>query len=328
MTRKIELAAVTEIDLLRSQRSGETVGMNIGPDGAMYIVTAIEPPDNRIWKNGASFPKPVADRPRDYRVIVLAGGEVTIEVSLGGEQMNFPSVQPLSGDILLVGSRCEFRSADDIDKNGRVYSKAGKLQSAFVLGDGIADVQTTASGVIWTSYFDEGVFGNLGWDEPLGRSGLVAWDSSGKKLYEYEPPEGVGPIGDCYTMNVASDRDVWVYYYSDFPLVHIRDMSVHRVWAFGEVDSDMRAGLHAFAVSEGHVLFGGELDGKSVCHLFRLGVSKTPDFVGTAKLFDRLGLSVRIARVYGRGDILHMVGDDGSLYQLRVEQVVEALSRG
>ncbi|WP_176444820.1 hypothetical protein [Paenibacillus herberti] len=38
----------------------------------------------------------------------------------------------------------------------------------FLLGDGIQSVQVTDKGIIWTSYFDEGVFGNNGWDKPIG----------------------------------------------------------------------------------------------------------------------------------------------------------------
>lgn len=37
-------------------------------------------------------------------------------------------------------------------------------------------------GRIVTSYFDEGIFGNFGWDQPLGASGLVVWDEQGRVL--------------------------------------------------------------------------------------------------------------------------------------------------
>ena len=39
--------------------------------------------------------------------------------------------------------------------------------------DGIASVQTTSDGCIWTSYYDEGVFGNNGWVMPLDSEDLV-----------------------------------------------------------------------------------------------------------------------------------------------------------
>ena len=65
----------------------------------------------------------------------------------------------------------------DYDKNGRIYTNKGKFVRDILLGDGIQTVQATSEGVIWTSYFDEGIFGNYGWDNPLGSSGLVAWDA-------------------------------------------------------------------------------------------------------------------------------------------------------
>lgn len=237
--------------------------------------------------------------------------------------MNFPMAQPLLDKFILIGARCAFRGPKDIDKNGRVYSKAGKLRSAFVLGDGINNAQTTSSGVIWTSYLDEGVFGNLGWKKPIGSSGLVAWDSSGKKLYEYKPPKGIGPIHDCYAMNVASDRDVWVCYYSDFPLVHIRDMKVQGVWDMKKLDMSTTVCGARFAVQDEHVLFWGGYGTKSLCHLYRLGKNGKSRLVGSVKLCNRVGNTLPIGQVHSRGDTLHFIGGKGSLYQLRVGQAVE-----
>ena len=51
------------------------------------------------------------------------------------------------------------------------------MLSRFCLGDGIQDCVVKKDGTIITSYFDEGVFGNYGWDEPLGDCGLIAWTS-------------------------------------------------------------------------------------------------------------------------------------------------------
>ena len=82
---------------------------------------------------------------------------------------------------------------------------------------GIEDVQVTESGIIWTSYFDEGVFGNRGWNDPIGKNGLVAWNGLGEKIYEFLPTTELGEICDCYALNVISDREVWLYYYTEFP---------------------------------------------------------------------------------------------------------------
>ena len=75
----------------------------------------------------------------------------------------------------------------------------------------------TKQGRIWTSYFDEGVFGNNGWRHPIGASGLIAWDSDGHQLY-YNQDAG---ITDCYALNVINEDEVWFYYYTDFKLVRL-----------------------------------------------------------------------------------------------------------
>ncbi|WP_440117757.1 hypothetical protein [Paenibacillus sp. QZ-Y1] len=78
----------------------------------------------------------------------------------------------------------------------------GNTIREFLLGDGIQSVQVTKNGTIWTSYFDEGVFGNNGWSNPIGSQGLVAWDEHGNKLYE----DHAADIADCYALNVVNEE--------------------------------------------------------------------------------------------------------------------------
>lgn len=135
-------------------------------------------------------------------------------------------VQPLSQQRILVYEvRCEFSSKPN--PNGLILDHKGQIQSGLVLGDGISHVQV-CNDVIWCSYFDEGIFGNLGWDgdeppkRPIGHSGLVAFDLTGKVIFEYDPPphsEVCPYICDCYSMNVVSNHEVWICPYTDFPLV-------------------------------------------------------------------------------------------------------------
>jgi hypothetical protein len=92
----------------------------------------------------------------------------------------------------------------------------------------IKSVQTTAEGKIWVSYFDEGVFS----ESKVAPSGLACFDSSGEVVFRFDEFAGARNlpfIADCYTLNVA-DEDVWLSYYTDFPLVQLRDFDVKRVW--------------------------------------------------------------------------------------------------
>jgi hypothetical protein len=106
------------------------------------------------------------------------------------------------------------------------YSQDGVHLQSLTLGDAINDVQTTSDGRIWVSYFDEGVFGS-----GICSNGLVCFDSSGTDQFrfsEFANQNGLPPIDDCYALNVGDD--VWLSYYSDFPLVKISDFTLRQSW--------------------------------------------------------------------------------------------------
>ncbi len=84
-----------------------------------------------------------------------------------------------------------------------------------VLFGGIQNCVVKADGTIITSYFDEGVFGNYGWDEPLGACGLIAWTPEGASLWKNEKY----PIDDCYAISLDEEENLWFYYYDEFRLV-------------------------------------------------------------------------------------------------------------
>jgi hypothetical protein len=170
-------------------------------------------------------------------------------------------------------------------------------------GDGIQDVQITAGGEIWVSYSDEGVFGNYGWglgsdSPPIGASGLVCFDTNAKKTWSYEAPVGLGPIDDCYALNVGREV-IWAYYYSDFPLVRIgRDRQI-QAWRTGI------GGATAIAVDESRVLFfGGYGDDEHRCLVGELGDLPS---MATVTKWDAIG----------RGPLLHIFAGT-SWYQLDV----------
>jgi hypothetical protein len=106
-------------------------------------------------------------------------------------------------------------------------------------------------------YFDEGVYGNFGWGDrdgpaPMGRHGLVRF-SPGLQA-EWSFPSNVdqpwGAISDCYALNVDKDT-VWTCYYTDFPIVRIRDGAL-TAWRNGVT------GARALAVAGSQVaLLGG-----------------------------------------------------------------------
>ena len=269
MTRSVRLPPVASLVPLIGD--GELVAFNVGPDGVVYLVVALQPLDYRIEQPGwASFAKTVPEQPQRYRVVGLSGREPVVDLLIEGERFNIHDVQPLGDELLLVCVRSNYEGPDDFEKNGRVYTRDGKFAREILLGDGIQLVQATSGGVIWTSYFDEGVFGNYGWQAPVGASGLVAWDPGGIKLYEFQPSKGLDSICDCYALNVESEKDVWLYYYTEFPLVRLHDREIQSVWRMPLEGSD------AFAVSASHALFRGGYKDRDTYQLFALGKDGNP----------------------------------------------------
>jgi hypothetical protein len=189
------------------------------------------------------------------------------------------------------------------------------LAREILLGDGIQSVQATSAGVIWTSFFDEGVFGNYGWQSPVGASGLVAWDSAGFKRYEFRPVAGLDSICDCYALNVEAEEDVWLYYYTEFPLVRLHRCEIESVWKLPVKGSD------AFAVSAGHALFRGGYKDPDTYELLSLGPGGKAKSVAKVELRHPDGSRLVAKRVAGRGDAIHLVSD-GFLYRVDVQTAI------
>ncbi len=229
-------------------------------------------------------------------------GAVLQETELSTVNIAFPTVQPLpNGEVLLVGARCYYRNGDP-EKNAAIYDSKGRVVRHFVLGDGIADVQTTNEGLIWVSYFDEGVFGNYGWDKPMGSAGLASYDLQGRVVWTFEPPDGFDAIADCYALNVAPEA-AWTYYYSQFPVVRVQSGNV-RGWR------NQIGGANALAVDGRRLVpWGGYGDQHSRCVFQEISGD---NLVNCASL--NLGFPSEInpmsARVLGRGSTLHAFAEN------------------
>jgi hypothetical protein len=148
-----------------------------------------------------------------FRVVEWCGGTARcVEVVGKGEAWatSLRFVQRLPDGFLLAGARCWWRRTG-VEENAATYDWSGRLVRRFTLGDGIADVRTTPNGRVWVSYFDEGIFGNRGWNHPgppsLGEPGCVGFDSTGVIRARFDgDTAGAGPIADVYALNVAGDE--------------------------------------------------------------------------------------------------------------------------
>jgi hypothetical protein len=288
-------------DLSKVIGEKKVVASSIGPNGEACLLL-VDPvyektPFGREERKGfASFPISKLENHYPATFVRFDGG-VLQQTELPEVDITFPAVQPLpNGEILLVGARCHYRDGNP-EQNAAIHDSQGRVARRFVLGDGIADVQTTKDGMIWVSYFDEGVFGNYGWDKPMGSAGLVSYDLRGRVVWAFEPPDGLDAIADCYALNVAHDA-AWAYYYTDFPVVQVQAGKV-RAW------KNQIGGANALAVDGRRlVLWGGYGDKQSRCVFQEIAGDS---LVNSSELIVRFptGVDPMPIRVRGRGSTLH-----------------------
>jgi hypothetical protein len=177
--------------------SGETVAVSVGLNGeAKHLLVARNSADELVARTEqpgwASFPKSHTET--EYSAILaVSGTSGSREIYLSDMTATFPKISD------------------------------GKEEQEFLLGDGISYVQADNKGNIWVGYFDEGAYGNLGWqyaDGSFGAAGLSCFSQSGQKMWDFEPPQGFDSISDCYALNVC-EAGVWAYYYTGFPIALI-----------------------------------------------------------------------------------------------------------
>ena len=310
--RVVSLMPFAKLSLSTDSR---IIAVTIGPsDEALALILMGADEYRKGGPEGASLARAKTDRLHDY-LIASPNGES--ETRIVGENWNYHHAQPLeSGRWLLVGGRAVYRTGNP-DQNARVFDANGRFQTEFALGDGIQDIQVTADGRIWTSYFDEGVAGNRGWPQPpIGREGLICWSRDGEPTYRYIPPAGLDVIVDCYAMNVTSKRDTWICYYPGFPLVKIRDQRVAAFWSAPE----QVHGSAAFAIFDRWVLFQGGYVGRGVWELFELRHELPMRSMGRFDFRDEHGEALGTG-VVARGDnIVFYRGD--CLYSVRMSEIL------
>ena len=191
------------------------VSMNIGYDEKVYFLFSSKIPA-RI--NGM-FVNTAANASYTALAVTLSWERGVVEkverFDLGKHTMNFHFIRPVpDGSFLLLGARCMYSEESGPEKNAVFTDKEGNVLRELTFGDGINDCIVRNDGIIITSYFDEGVFGNYGWQEPIGSCGLCAWTMDGRIIWRSERD-----IADCYAINIDESGNLWYYYYTDFLLV-------------------------------------------------------------------------------------------------------------
>ncbi|WP_338554286.1 hypothetical protein [Paenibacillus sp. KS-LC4] len=232
-------------DMSAHMEGFEVVSAQLGGDGCVYVLLINHAPE----RTKGMFVPSALKEPYTYKVLIIEDNYMEAVV-IEDQHFNYHYIQPLRNQLLLVGARCSYYGVGKYDLNAKVCNYKGETVREFLLGDGIQSVQVTEKGTIWTSYFDEGVFGNNGWGNPIGAQGLLAWDENGNKIYE----DHTSDIADCYALNVVTEQEVWFYYYTDFLLGRISGGTAQAKVTF--INPNI-AGSAGFCTDGYHFLFDG-----------------------------------------------------------------------
>lgn len=231
-------------------------------------------------------------RPRRH-LLVQVWEKSERSVVLPAEEQHLALAQPYLDGFLLAAWRQHGRpNGVRVDFDGRVLDR-------IALGDALEDVRVSYDESIWCSYFDEGVYGH-----GVGQAGLVRYDAGGAITYRYNTgPRPTDFISDCYALDVAPDGDVWLCFYTDFPIVRLRD-GARSLWKNGVT------GARALAVDgERVILFGGYWEDRTG-HIVELGADGVAASRETVLLTDERGVPFG-GRSYARGVGRHLYVFDG-----------------
>jgi len=232
-------------DISEHRDGFEIRSVQFGWDSCVYVLLINR---NPTGERGALIP-PVSTKTYTYKILIIKDNELEVVV-IEGQNFNYHFVQPLRNQLLLVGTTSSYYGKENYDLNAKVFDVQGRTVREFLIGDGIQNVQVTEEGTIWTSYFDEGVFGSNGWDKRIGEHGLVAWDEYGHKRYE----DQISYIADCYALNAVNEKEVWFYYYTDFLLGCVSDGADQAKVSF--INPHI-SGSSGFCTDGKHFLFDG-----------------------------------------------------------------------
>jgi len=268
-----QLFAERLFDLPTLPAGWQLIAIGIGPRFEVLLLTRVGsdgPPSRyRVYEN----------RDRSLRAVDLHAPSAVA----------YQFIQPVGEGNLFLASAWKSPGAVGA---GHVWTRSGKLLREVDIGEGIEDVQATSTSEIWVSQFDEGVFRR-------GGSGLACFTEDGRRVFAFSDvvrETNVPAIDDCYALNVVSDDDVWLYYYSAFPLVRLVGKKLAGIWSTGRI-----SGARTFAVGERSVLFvGGYENPRAITRLFPES-SRTETMHVSAE-----GSPLEFTRACGRGDRLFL----------------------
>ncbi len=308
--QKLELRFVGPIPEVDQNYALVSCSVSNNGDG-LFLFIKNDPNDDvhgRI-ERGASFAKTKMPKKKTFKLIVQNDYK-SIEILIDRINFTYPVFDIFNdGRVVIAGGRTQWRSKDDYDLNGLIFDPSNGERIRFLAGDGIANLSIDNNSRIFISYFDEGVFGNNGWNHPgpsgPGAGGLCCFNGKGELDWQFNSVDGSAEfISDCYAMNVFEEY-AYVYYYTDFSLCEIDQEFKTTFW------KPNVSGCHSFAINNDLVVFSGQYN--DPCTRFfamkrlRNGLSK-PQPVSINLEFGKLK---KAHKTVCRGDHIHHFNPDG-----------------
>ncbi len=149
---------------------------------------------------------------KEDRQFIVQIGKTQLILSQLGSTYSYPLVRWIDYNHFLIVNA---RNHSDTD-NVFIINLDGTLLNSFYCGDAIEDIVVSNEG-IWISYFDEGIFG-----QGISTEGLVLFSYEGTPIFRYHSDLlDRPPIVDCYAICKGTSSSLWLFPYSDFPLLNV-----------------------------------------------------------------------------------------------------------
>jgi hypothetical protein len=295
------------IDLKNFEHFAIQVVFGVGANEELLLIYV-----DKITPKSPHLPKWYGDQSETKQILIFNHNKLIQQLKIALPDDNVDLIQSLGGSELLVRSHsiANPNNPGEIKRKGLVFDLNGKLLREFLLEGSIADIQTSENGNIWISYSDESAM--------YTGVGLNTLNKNGNEVYKFEPSAEMGQVGDCYALNVESDTSTWLYYYNNFPLVHLENFKIKTFWNIPI------HGCHAFAINENYALFYGGYNLEGICSLFKIQESGVVTPVAQYRLVDPEGKEIRPNRSIGRKDKLYFTHDD-KIFILCINEILPKL---
>lgn len=202
---------------------------------------------------------------RHNKTVVQLNG---VETTVGFTQYKLSMIRWIDDNHFLAATY------ESDNENVFIVDLSGRLLHSFNGGEAFEEIVVGKEG-IWISYFDEGIFGN-----GISTEGLVLFNMTGNILFRYHSDLlNSSEIADCYALSKGKGATVWIFPYTDFPLVEIN--SKERTVRSYSVP-ELLHGSHALCIRGRYAYFFDPYNSNQKMYQLKIG-NQEPLLLGTVQ---------------------------------------------